>query len=85
MEPEGSMLHKGSPIIPTLSRINPIRRIDFFEVNSNIVASHLRLGVPKCIFPVSLPVTILKTHQPSSILTTCPAHLNLLTLTVLSE
>ena len=32
-------IHKGSPIIPILSRINPIPRIDtnFFKVHSNIV------------------------------------------------
>jgi hypothetical protein len=32
-------MHKGSPIIPILNRINPIPRIDtyFFKVYSNIV------------------------------------------------
>ena len=40
MEPGGSMLHhKGSKIIPILSRINPIPRINtyFFMIHSNIV------------------------------------------------
>ena len=44
-------------------------------------------GVPKGLFPVGLPVTILKA-LPSSILATCPAHLNLvdlITLTILGE
>ena len=66
-----------------LSRINPITRIDTypFKVHSNV-------GLPKGLFPVCLPVKILKALLPSSILATCPAHLNLLdliTLTILGE
>ena len=51
-------IHKGSPIIHILSRINPIPRIDtyLFKVHSNI----LDLGLPKGIFPVGLPVKMLK-------------------------
>ena len=44
--------------------------------------------VPKGLFPVGLPVKILKALPLSSILATCPAHLNLLdliTLTILGE
>ena len=82
-------VHKGSPIIPILSRINPIPRIDsyFFKVIL-ILSSHLRLDLPKGLFRVGLPVKILKDLLPSSILATCPAHLNLLdliTLTILGE
>ena len=53
-----------------------------------ILSSHLRLGLPKGLFPVGLPVKILKALLPSSILATCPAHLNLrdlITLTILGE
>ena len=90
MEPGGQFpIHKGSSIIPVLSRINPIPRIDtnFFKIHL-ILSSHLRLGFPKGLFPVDLPVKILKALPPSSILATCPAHLNLLdliTLTILGE
>jgi hypothetical protein len=53
-----------------------------------ILSSHLRLGHPKCLFPVGLTVKILKALLFSSILATCPAHLNILdliTLTALGE
>ena len=46
------------------------------------------LGLPKGLFPVGLPVKILKAFLPSSILVTCPSHLNfldLITLTILGE
>ena len=46
------------------------------------------LGLDKCLFPVGLPVKVLKALLPSSILATCPTHLNLLdliTLTILGE
>ena len=83
MEPGGSMSHS---IIPVLSRINPIPHIDtyLFKIHSNIVLP----STPKGLFPVGLPVKILKALLPSSILATCPAHLNLLdliTLTILGE
>ena len=64
-----------------LSRINPIIRIDtyLFKVHSNIDLPS-SLGLPNGLFPVGLPVKILKTLPPSSIMATCPAHLNLLDL-----
>ena len=72
-------IYKGPPIIIILSRINPIPRIDTYSLRSiTILSSHIRLGLPKGFFPVGLPVKILKALLPSSILTTCPAHLNLL-------
>ena len=56
----------------SLSRINPILRIDtcFFKIHSNILSSHLRLVIPKGIFPVDVPVKILKGLLPSSFLAT---------------
>ena len=73
-------INKGSPIISILNRINPIPCINtyFFKIHSNI--NFPCLGLPKGLFPVGLPDKILKTLLPSSILATCPAHLNLLDL-----
>ena len=42
-----------------------------------ILSSHLRLGLPKGLFPVDVLVKILKALLPSSILATWPAYLNL--------
>ena len=90
MEPRGSCrIHKGSPIIPILGRINPISRIDtyFFKFPSNIVV-HLRFSLPKGLFPLDLPVKILKALVPYSIMVKWLAHfnlLNLITLTILDE
>ena len=59
-------IHKGSPIIPILIRINPIARTDTIL----ILYSYLRLELPKGLFPVGLPDKILKALLPSSILAT---------------
>ena len=79
----------GSPIIPILSRINPIPRIEayLFKVHSNIVLPSTPRP-PQRSLSCSLPVNILRELLPPSILATCPAHLNILdlnTLTILGE
>ena len=51
-------------------------------------SSYWYLGFPKSLFPVGLPVKMLKALLPSSILATWPAHFNLLdliTLNILGE
>ena len=48
-----------------------------------ILSSHLPLGLPKGLFPVGVPVKILKGLLSSSILATWPAYLNLLDLVAL--
>ena len=88
MEPGGSVPHSqglsSNPYLqPNEFVLAPIY-LRFFI----ILSSHLRLGLPKGLFPVGLPVKIFKALLPSSILVTCPAHLNLLdliTLTILGE
>ena len=74
-------IRKGFPIILFLSRINPV--LVLIPVSSRsilILFSHLRLGLPKGLFPVGLPVKILKALLLSSILATCPANFILLDL-----
>ena len=59
-----------------------------YKLRSYSLSSHLRLDLPKGLFPVGLPVKILKALIPSSILTTWPAYLNfpdLITLIILRK
>ena len=65
MEPVGSMPH--SQVLSNNSYPDPNQPISphdtyVFKVHSNIVP-HLRLGLPKGLFPVALPVKILKALQ----------------------
>ena len=82
-------IHKGSNnLYPEPNQPNSLYRYLFFLRSLLILSSHLRLRLPKAAFPVGLPVAILKTLLPSSIVATFPAHLNLLdflTLSMLSE
>ena len=76
-----SRISKGPPIIPILSRINPVPHIDTYSLRSILIfSSHLRLGLPKGLFPSGESVKILKELLPSSFLATGPAHLSLLSM-----
>ena len=67
-------IHKGSPINPTLRRIDSMPcKGTYFLRYILILSSHLRLSLPKGLIPVGLPVKILKALLPSSILATWPA------------
>jgi hypothetical protein len=74
MKPGNSMPHfNGSPIIPILSRINPIPRTDayFFKVHSNIVQSNSKalcdVSEQPCFYSVRLLASLqtpkLKDHS----------------------
>ena len=72
MKPGGlCCTHKGSPINPILSRINPIPRIEtyFFKILSNIVLP-TKPRPSKGIFPAGVNVKMLKELLPSFILAT---------------
>ena len=62
MEPEVQYhIHNGSPIIPILSRIKAIPCIAiYFFKNILILYSHLCVGLPRSLFPIGLPVNILR-------------------------
>ena len=76
-------IHKGSPVIPFLSRINPTPRIPISLRSILILFSYVRLGLPKGLFPECVPVNILKALLPSFILAIWSAHLSLLDLMIL--
>ena len=82
MESGGSMLHsQGSPIIPILSWINSVSRITRISLRSHLNLVRLRKG----LYPVGLPVKILKSILPCSILATCFAyhnHIDLITQSI---
>ena len=65
-------IHKGSQIIPILSRINLIHSIDtyLFKNHFNIIFQPC-LGLPRGLFREGLPVKMLKEFLPSSILVLC--------------
>jgi hypothetical protein len=77
---------KCAQIVPILIENNPIPRTYLKSIL--IFSSHMYLDLPEVLFPVGLPVKILKALLPSSILATCSAHLNvpdLFTLTIIHE
>ena len=86
MEPGGSMPHSHG--LSNNSYPEPNHSPSLIPISSRsilILASHLRLGLPKDLFPVGLALKILKALLPSSILATYPAHLNLLDLITLTN
>ena len=71
------------PVIPVLSQINPFSHIDsyFFKTHSSII---FQLGFPNGLFCIAVPVKTLKAYLTSFILASCPSHLILLDLIMLS-
>ena len=86
MKPEGSMPHlEGLSNYPYPEQNQSKYSHLHISLKSILIQySHLRLGLPKGIFPVK----ILKALLHSSFLITCPVHLNpldLITLSILGE
>ena len=88
MKPGGTTRNlQGLSNIPILSRINPIPHTDpcflkIFFCNTAFISTP---SLPRGLFPVSLPVKMLKVLL-TLILAVCPAHiLHLVTLKVLAE
>ena len=84
MEPAVSMPHsQGLPNNHYPEPNQPSLNTDthFFKIHSKL-SSHLHLDIPKDLFPLGLPVKILKALLRSSILVTWPAHLNPLDLII---
>ena len=63
------------------------RIIQFFgfrPISIQILPYHIRVGLPKSVFLVGLPVKILKELSPTSILATWLTHLNIINLVILN-
>ena len=86
MEPGGWMSHSQGLSNNHLSQFLVL--VPIYLRSILILCSHIRLGLPKGLFPVVVPVKIFKKLLPPSILATWPSYLNLLdllSLTMLGE
>ena len=86
MESGGSMPHsKGlsNNSYPESNQSNPSYWYLFLKDPFIVLSSHLCLGISKALFPVGVPVKILKALRLPSILATWPAYLNLLDLWII--
>ena len=75
---------QGLSIICMLSPINTTPCTDIYFLNIYTIVLPYMSRSFQSLFPVGLPVNILKALLPPSILATCPAHLNLLNLITLT-
>jgi len=91
MEPEGSLPHSQLPVTcpypePARSSTYPQHPTSWRSIL--ILSSHLRLGLPSCLFRSGFPTKTLYTPLLFPIRVTCPVHLILLdsiTSTILGE
>ena len=75
MEPGGSMPHSQGPSntpYPEPNQPNYPHKIPISSRSFLILSSHIRLGLPKGLFLVCLPVTVLKALLPAYILPDLP-------------
>ena len=74
--------HKYQPPVHILSQLDPIHTpTSHFLKIQLILSSHLRVGLPSCLFPSGFPTKTLYTPLLSPIRAACPAHLILLYFT----
>jgi hypothetical protein len=76
-------IHKCPPPVLILRQLDPVPWRSIF-----ILSSHLRLGLPSCLFSSGFPTKILYTPLLYPIRATCPTHLillNFITRTILGE
>ena len=74
-------VHKSPPPVAILSQIKPVHASPSKSWKSILIlSSHLRLGLPRCLFPSVFPTNTLYATLLSSIRSTCPAHPILLDL-----
>jgi hypothetical protein len=73
-------VHKGPPLVPTLSQIYPVHTTPFY-LFILILFSHLRLGFPSCLFSPAVLTNIIYTFLFSTMRATYHANLFLLDLT----
>ena len=67
--------HVHKSFLPNLSQLNPVHGSHFTSSKfTSIFSSHLRLGLPNCLFPSCFPAKSLCTPLFSPIRATYPAH-----------
>jgi hypothetical protein len=76
-------VYKRPPLVPILSRTEPIHTSPFYLRSILILSTHLHLGLPSGLFPNGFPTNILYAFLFSPIRTTCFSYLILLDLIIL--
>jgi hypothetical protein len=56
-------VHKSSPPVPILSQINPVHTTPSYLRSISILSTHLRLGLPRFLFPSGFPINILYSYR----------------------
>ena len=83
----GSILHsQGVSIIPILSGVNPVPRIDIYPFKIKEYSYCILLPTPKYyrgLFSVGLPFKVLQAVLTSQFLVTCPADLDILIMFII--
>jgi hypothetical protein len=76
--------HKDPPLVPILRQMHPIQLLyPISLISIQILSSHLRLGLPSCLFLSGLRTKTLHTFLISLVHAPGPAHLILLYLFIL--